>query len=247
MMRLLKYDWKRNASSVLGLMTILLIVQILITSAGYMRGWEFGVMLALSMLAYGVVSTILIVMVCRTFDQNIKVYNRRLLPVRSIWSIVSSLIQSWISMLILMVLVILHMTILWKIEGLEYVVRWSSFVALDYVVAAVAGIWKFTFVMLVIFLSITVARAIGKKGSLWIGILFFFAIQTAIEWLEFKIFTFDNGWVGQAFSFSVEQGGMATINNEFIEIPLGPHVFEMLLAAGFIYAMVYLIDRKVEA
>lgn len=248
MMRLLKYDWKRNANSILGLMTILLIIEILLMSIGLMRGWELSLVMALSMVSYGIVNTIMLVIVCRTFDQNIKLYNRRLLPIRPIWTITSSLIQAWISILVLMSLVFLHLWIFWGMEGAEHlIVDIPSFITFDFVLVALAGAWKFTLVILLIFFSITVARAIGKQVGLWIGILIFFVIQNGVAWMEFKLFSSDSGWAGQAFTISFERGSTAAVNNNFIEIPLGSLVFEMLLAAAFVYAMVYLINRKVEA
>lgn len=247
MMRLLKYDWKRNSNVILGLITVLLISEILFTSIGYIRGWEFWLIMPLSMVAYGVVSTILLVIVCRTFGQNIKLYNRRLLPVHSIWTIVSSLIQAWISTVVVMILVIIHLWIFWNMGSIGKILDLPSLVTSDYVLMALGGGWKYTFVMVTIFFSIVAALAIRKQWGLWFGILLFFVIQNVIQWVEYKIFTSDSAWVGQTFSIRIEEGGSATpITNETFQIPWGPFIFEILLAGVLIYAMVKLIDRKVE-
>ncbi|WP_422658487.1 hypothetical protein ACK8P5_22905 [Paenibacillus sp. EC2-1] len=247
MMKLLKYDWKRNSNVILGLMTVLLISETLFTSIGYTRGWELWLLVLLSMLAYGIVSTILLVIICRTFDQNIKLYNRRLLPIRSIWTIVSSLIQAWISTVIVMILVIIHLWIFWNIGSLGKIINLPRLITSDYVLMALGGGWKYTFVMITIFFSIVVARAIRKQWGLWFSIVLFFIIQNVIQWMEYKIFTSDSGWVGQTFSIRIEEGGTGTpITNETFQIPWGPFIFEILLAGVLIYAMVKLIDRKVE-
>lgn len=248
MMRLLKYDWKRNSNSILGLMAVLLIIQVLITSVGSMNGMEFAVRLTLSMLSYGVVSAILLVIVCRTFDQNIRLYNRRLLPVRTIWSIASSVIQAWISMFILMALVILHLWIFWNMEGFGEIMNLSAVGVSDFILIALSGTWEFTFAILMIFFSITAARTVRKKWGVWLGILLFFVIQYVLQWLEHKFFTIESSLVGQTFAIRFEQGDtVAAIHEESLHIPIGPFVFEMLIAAVIVYAMVYLIDRKVEA
>ena len=91
MIKLFKYDWKRNSTTLLGAFAILLIVQIAITVAGSIRDWELGIMLGLSMLAYGSVSVLLLVVTGKNFGYNIKAYHRRLLPVHSVWNVVSSL------------------------------------------------------------------------------------------------------------------------------------------------------------
>ncbi|WP_106767201.1 hypothetical protein [Paenibacillus faecalis] len=244
MMKLLKYDWKRNANSVLGLMTILLIIEILVTTIGVMEGWEHWVILSTTMLTYGIVSTVLFIIVCRTFDQNIKQYNRRLLPVSPIWSIISSLIQAWISVIVLMSLVMLHLWILWN---LEYVmVDMSKFLSSESVLAALVSGWKFTFVIIVVFFSITVARVVGKQSGLWIGILLFFVIQNAVAWVEYKTFSSGNTWTGHIYSINIGSSGTTGVDNHVFDIPIGPLLFEILLVAGFTYTMVYLINRKIE-
>lgn len=248
MMRLLKYDWKRNSNVILGLMAVLLITQILIMSVGSMNDWEWGLMLVLSMLVYGAVSAILMVIVCRTFDQNIKLYNRRLLAVRTIWTIVSSLIQAWISTLVILTLVILHLWIFWRMLEIGPVLDLTKITVSDYILSAFVSIWQYTFIMLIIFFSITAARVIRKQWGLWFGILIFFFILYVIQWVEHKVLAVaDYKWVGATFSLRIEEGGTtAPFNHEALSVPVGPIIFEVLLAGLLIYVMVKLIDRKVE-
>ncbi|WP_246059949.1 hypothetical protein [Paenibacillus lautus] len=59
---MLKYDWKRNATTLLGALAVLLIVQVVSTVTGSMRNWEPGVMMILSLLAYGSASALLLVL-----------------------------------------------------------------------------------------------------------------------------------------------------------------------------------------
>ncbi|KKO51375.1 hypothetical protein [Paenibacillus sp. DMB20] len=247
MIKLLKYDWKRNASPVMGIIAVLLIIQISITTVGTMRNWEIGVMLVLSMLAYSAVSMTLFVMVCRTFDQNIKAYNRRLLPVRPINSIFSSLIQSFISLLGVMLLVAVHLWIYVNMEDGDRFIVWGGLTTEGMVATGLAAVWKFTFIIIVIFFCITVSRAVRVKGNIWIGIILFFVITNATSWLESKLDMAGNIWVSPMFTVYIKEGGStASVMNDTIQIPWMPVVLELLLAAGFIYGMVKLIDRKIE-
>lgn len=247
MIKLLKYDWKKNSSPVMGLVAVLLIIQALITTFGTMRDWEIDVMLALSMLAYSAVSMILFVMVCKTFDQNIKAYNRRLLPVRSINTIFSSLIQSFICLLGVMLLVVLHLWIYIKIELDDRFIVWGGLTTEGWVTAGLAAAWKFAFIFIIIFFCITVSRAARVKGSVWIGIVLFFVITNATAWLESKLDMGGNLWGSPNFGVYIEEGGVPTsVMNDTIQIPWMSMVLELLLAAGFIYGMVKLIDRKIE-
>ena len=66
-------------------------------------------MLGLSMLAYGSVSVLLLVVTGKNFGYNIKAYHRRLLPVHSVWNVVSSLLLACVSLLALGILMALHL------------------------------------------------------------------------------------------------------------------------------------------
>lgn len=164
MMRLLKYDWKRNSTTLLGAFAILLIVQIAITVTGSIRDWELGLSLGLSMLAYGSVSVLLLVVSSKTFDYNIKAYHRRLLPVRSVWSVVSSLILACASLLALCLLMALHLWYYWNAAGIPWeMIRFSDYPVMYYVGLALLTAWKFIFLMITIFLPLPWPTASRRK------------------------------------------------------------------------------------
>lgn len=246
MMKLLKYDWKRNSTTLLGAFAILLIVQIAITVAGSVRDWELGIKLGLSMLAYGSVSVLMVVIACKTFDFNIKAYHRRLLPVRSVWGIVSSLILACASLLALGLLMGLHMWYYWNSAGVPLEnIDFSEFPVLHMIGLALLMAWKFIYLMITIFFSITVARSITKKGSVWIGILVFFVLQNVLGWLSHVLFGEEAAWVGPLATISFDQTDIAVSAGQY-SLAWGSLAFEVIIAGLILYATVYLIDRKVE-
>ncbi|MEJ9220451.1 hypothetical protein P4H46_19990 [Paenibacillus glucanolyticus] len=247
MMKLLKYDWKRNSTTLLGAFAILLIVQIAITVAGSIRDWELGIMLGLSMLAYGSVSVLLVVVASKTFDFNIKAYHRRLLPVRSVWSVASSLIMACVSLLVLGILAALHMWYYWNSAGIPLQdIHLSEFPITYAIGLALMMAWKLIYLMITIFFSITVGRSITKKGSVWIGILVFFALQNILGWLSHVIFGEKVAWVGPMATISFGNETDFAVSAGEYTLAWGALAFEVVLAALILYATVYLIDRKVE-
>lgn len=247
MMRLLKYDWKRNSTTLLGAFAILLIVQIAITVTGSIRDWELGLSLGLSMLAYGSVSVLLLVVASKTFDYNIKAYHRRLLPVHSVWSVISSLILACASLLALCLLMALHLWYYWNAAGIPWeMIRFSDYPVMYYVGLALLTAWKFIFLMITIFFAIAVANSITKKGSVWIGILVFFVLHNLLSWISQLLFGEEAAWVGPMATISFENEADFTVSAAQYTLAWGAFVFEVIVAALIVYATVYLIDRKVE-
>jgi len=247
MMRVLKYDWKRNSTTLLGAFAILLIVQIGITVFGTMRNWEFGVMIVLSMLAYASMSVLLLVVTGKTFGYNIKAYHRRLLPVRSVWTVTSSLILACANLLVLGVIMALHIWYYGNAADIPWnAIHFADSSLMYYVGLLVLMGWKFIYVMITIFFSIAVASSITRKGGVWVGILVFFILQNVLGWLSEFLFGDDTAFSGSIASFSVIDDTGITISQGQYAWVWGVFAFEVVVAALILYATVYLIDRKVE-
>ncbi|KOP66273.1 hypothetical protein AMS62_14250 [Bacillus sp. FJAT-18019] len=247
MMRVLKYDWKRNSTTLLGAFAILLILQIGITVLGTVRNWELGVMIVLSMLAYASMSVLLLVVTGKTFGYNIKAYHRRLLPVRSVWSVVSSLILACANLLVLGVLMALHIWYYGSAAGFPWeVIHFSDSSLMYYVSLLVFIVWKFIYVMITLFFSIAVASSLTRKGGVWIGILIFFLLQNVLGWLSEFLFGDDTAFSGPVASFSVIDYTGFTFSQGHHAWVWGAFAFEVVAAVLILYATVYLIDRKVE-
>ncbi|WP_194544719.1 hypothetical protein [Paenibacillus sp. JZ16] len=247
MMKLLKYDWKRNSTTLLGAFAILLIIQMAITVTGSIREWKLGIMFGLSMLVYGSMSVLPLVVACRTFDFNIQAYHRRLLPVRSVWNVVSSLILACASLLALCVLMALHLWYYWDSASIPWeTLHFSDFPVLYYIGLALHMVWKFIYLMITIFFAITMARSITKKGSVWIGILVFFVLQYILGWLSNLLFGEGAAWIGPMTTISFENEVNFTVSGGQYTFAWGAFAFDVIMTALILYATVYLIDRKVE-
>lgn len=247
MMRVLKYDWKRNSTTLLGAFAILLLVQIGITVLGNVRNWEIAVMIVLSMLAYASMSVLLLVVTSKTFGYNIKAYHRRLLPVRSVWTVASSLTLACANLLVLGVLMTLHIWYYGNAVGVPWNdIHFSDSSLMYYVGLLLLMVWKIIYVMITIFFSIAVASSITRKGGVWVGILVFFILQNVLGWLSEFLFGDDTAFSGSIASFSIIDDTGFTISKGQYAWVWGAFAFEVVVAALILYATVYLIDRKVE-
>ncbi|NMO97565.1 hypothetical protein [Paenibacillus lemnae] len=246
MIKLLKYDWKRNAGSISGLLAVLMIVQVLIGSMYYTGRWDSEVSIGLSMMVYGIVSTILLIMVFKTYDYNIRAYHRRLLPVPPLSSVTATMIQASAAMILILLLAACHIWVFWSIsewsEVLQFVhVQWSHVL-----VMLVSGFLKFIFFVAIVLFCITVSRSFRSKGSIWIGILLFFIIQSAVSWVSNKLFG-EAPLTYQILTVRLEGRNYETAAVE--EVVNGfwrPMLLELILTIALVYVAVKLIDRKVE-
>lgn len=247
MMRVLKYDWKRNSTTLLGAFAILLLVQIGITVLGNVRNWDLSVMIVLSMLAYASMGVLLLVVTSKTFGYNIKAYHRRLLPIRSVWTVASSLVLACANLLVLGILMFLHSWYYGNALGIPWNdIHFSDSSPMYYVGLLMLMGWKFIYVMITIFFSIAVASSITRKGGVWVGILVFFILQNVLGWLSEFLFGDDTAFSGSIASFSVNGDTGFTISQGQYAWVWGTFAFEVVVAALILYATVYLIDRKVE-
>lgn len=243
-MRLLKYDWKRNSTTLLGALVVLIIVQTAIVVGGIMWGWIPVGMLGLNLLGYSSAGVLLVVLVVKTFDYNIKSYQRRLLPIHSIWTILSPLLMGCIGVLVLGAMALIHLWLHFNILGLhpfemEFNVIFKSW---DFFIVMIMLVWNFIFIVLTIFFATAVSRSIPSKAGVWVGILVFVMLHYVIGWVSQMLF----GTGYWSHTGSIDEGGV------FFQFgptgqSWGDAIFELIVSILLLYATAYLIERKVAA
>lgn len=251
MMKLLKYDIKQNANTLLGLAAVLVIVQGFLSIAGNLRHWDGEIIFVLTLVLYLTAAIIMIVQACKTFANNIKAYHRRLLPLHPIWTILSSLLFSWLVGLMITVIIAVHASLYLSLAK----------VAIDFVSIELVGvkdvilmifsiIWVYTLLILTIFTSITIGASVsiqGKAGT-WVGIISFFLIQNGISWLENLLFgendttMLNYGTIHFGTSEEIRTGTAEAVNI----MSLGSLLFEVVLAGLMIYTISYLLSKRVQ-
>lgn len=252
MMNLLKYDWKRNANTFLGMAVVLLILEALIAYFGIRQEWGSEAILPLSILLYSCAGVFLIVLGCKTFEHNLKAYHRRLLPLHPVWAVFSAILLSWVSLLLLLALMFIHALVLdyTSILGLEELL--DSVRAKEVFYIFLLGMWQYTLLIITIFLAITVGAMVsirGKAGT-WVGILFFFVIQNVIGLLERWFFGGGKGNLYNFGSISVDTGpsemSAGVTVTQLTGFNWGAIVFELSIVALMVWVIAYIINRKLE-
>lgn len=251
MLRLLKYDWKRNANLSLGLLAVLVFLQIVIGVVGNTRNWEQSVIFVLSFMLYAMTGIILIILASKTYENNMKAYSRRLLPIRPMWSAVSSIVLFWLFSAVLGAIVFIHY---WIYSQFVYPGSWwpHELAVADmldgFKIIFIIG-WSLTFLMMSILLSMTIGASVslrGKAGT-WVGILAFIVIQNVLSWVEHLLF---GGYDTMLFRIGSIDYSNEAVNAEVMStVPLlsiGPLLFEGAVIVLMLLVINYLMSKKVE-
>lgn len=247
MMKLLKYDLRRNANTLLGIAAILLIVQVSITLFVSIEVLQ----LILSIMAYFTAGIIVFVTMIKTYTYNIKAYHRKLLPVHTFQTVVSPIFLGISCLLVLMIAAgtqgYIYSSNIPQLANLWETVKMSW---TDTSIVLLSGLWSIIYLVIMIFLAITIAYSIRMKGSFWFGVVAFLLLWNGLSWIESLIFNNQDTKIFQVNSLQIDvtQNHISSsalplnITSQFT----GAIIFEMICAVIFFYIIVKLLDRRVE-
>ena len=249
MMNLLKYDFKRNAMTILGVMAVLILTQVSMMIFIHNE----TILVGLTILAYIIAGVILFITPIRTFSHNLKAYHRKLLPVHTLKGILSPIVMGGLSLLGLGIIAAVHGSVYLSIYGnIDFMIDLIRSTPLSTITLLLSAIWTVIHVLVVIFLSVTIATSIRGKGGTWIGIVSFFILVYGLSGVESILFgNFDGGIFDVvALQMNESVNGVST-NMRFNPMDgyggmIGVFIFELVCSVVFMYIMVKLIDRKVE-
>jgi hypothetical protein len=249
MIKLLKYDWKRSSDGILSTLAIMVVLEAALSITGLTQNWNESVVLSFSIFGYVLAMSLLFIHCCRTFDQNLKSYSRRLLPLHPINGVGSAVLLSWICAILIAVIAAIHIPIYFAFSDID-----TSFIKENFLFEKgsifwiiIGSAWTYTSLLISILASITVARSFRFKRSAWIGILFFFGTQFIIAWISDIIFDHGEDSLGFIEINSTQTGNAMSVQSSFsIGAFTGPFLLELVFTAGFLYLMLYLINKKVE-
>ncbi|WP_018753708.1 hypothetical protein [Paenibacillus sanguinis] len=245
MMMLLKYEWKRNANTLLSVFFVLIVAQIVVATVGHYGNWIDAGTVALSIMMYVAAVMIMIVTVSKTFSYNIRAYHWRLLPVHPVWTILSPLLLSWLVLIVLLGIMAIHGGLYFQFSdypfGLEQVV--NSLVLGDWLLVVGQIVWLYTLLIIVIFVSMLIGASVSIRGKagIWIAILSFFIIQYVLFWVEDVFFSEDTS----GFMSGVLESESGAVTIEAV-LTWGPFLFEFVVVCLFVWMMSYLLKRRVQ-
>lgn len=250
MMKLLKYEWKRNANTLLSVFFVLIVAQIAVATVGHYRNWMDAAIVTLAIMIYVAAAMIMIVTVSKTFGYNIRAYHRRLLPVHPVWAILSPLLLSWLVLIVLLGIIAIHGGL--YIQFLGYPLGldqpMSSLAIGDWLLVVGQIAWLYTLLIVMVFVSMLIGASVSIRGKLgtWISILAFFIVQYVISWVE-NLFFKDIDTSAFMFGvFEAESGSVTVETGGFNFLAWGPFLFELGVVCLFVWLMSYLLKRRVE-
>ncbi|OBZ14318.1 hypothetical protein A8L34_10235 [Bacillus sp. FJAT-27264] len=245
MLKLMKYDFRRNRDQILGLYTVTLLLEAVIWILAEVYHWEKLSMFVLQAVTYVSAAVFLVVLACRTYSTNLKSYSRKLIPVKTLFTVLSPLLLNLILLIALIALAMLHAAIYgWVYPDILPVDFWYIFFisVLNSLGAAMVFLIALTF-------SITVSHSLPFRSKVWIGILTLFVLNLILGLVEGKLFPDSGGWMELAFRYNFTSGEY--LNPNGIEaagkaFDIGPALIETVFCLILLYASTWLVKKKVE-
>ncbi|MBP1904567.1 uncharacterized membrane protein YidH (DUF202 family) [Paenibacillus turicensis] len=251
MLKLLKYDLKRNLNTFASLFALLIILQGAVTIIGNTRHWDDVIIVFLILMLYALTGAMLGIMSVNTYRKNIKSYSRRLVPKRPIWHVISSLILGLAAEFVLLIIMLVHTLIYLSYVGdLNRVFNSISISFSGGVSIVVQFVLFFTFMYCAIVLSTTIAASIKGKVGVWVGIGSYFVIQIIlwkVETMILSVLGFDSD---SPFLFIRESEVVGTTSRAVFSIngqlsgSVASVIIEFFFIACMLYATSWLLRHK---
>ncbi|MBU5671044.1 hypothetical protein [Paenibacillus brevis] len=252
MMKLFKYDWKRDSNTIYSVLAVLVIAQLLFHWVGTARGWDPMIRLAVSLMMYVSAMVVMVITGSKGYIKNLKSYQRRLVPIHPIYHVLSSLLFSTLIMMAVFVIAAAHGLLLIPWSDLTAFLELGNLqlTAWDVIIAAASGIWGTFFVMLLIYFSMTVGAMVNIRGKagVWVGIIVFIILSNIISSISETVFR----QAGSATNFGIvqiESGPAAvpdTVTVSSLGTGLGGFLFELVAAVLLLWLMAWPIRKKLE-
>ncbi|WP_058303068.1 hypothetical protein [Gorillibacterium timonense] len=252
MSKLLKYQFRQNATSLLGALSILILIQLslLLYTPGGEQAKAYTIMI--SVISYAAVCILIFVECIRGFYQSLKLPSRRLLPLGPLAYMAASLIYGLISQSVLG-LIALAQAALIKHRLPHHLLHdaIASFGIGDYLAAAITGLWMFVFYCMVAYFLVTFLFSFRFKGKIPVVIIAFTLLQNVPSLIEQELFHTPVTKMTQYFSFKLYESDGAGSLTVPVNFPLkewfmGPVLFELAIVLVLLGVTLWLMKHKVE-
>jgi len=253
MLRLLKYDLKRDMFMLLGGGAAIVLLLLAIEIGGRYWSMEADVRFVLTVLTYFFAGGGMLVIVCTSFRKNIGSISRRLLPVHSWTYIASAGLYALLTGICLLVLGIGQLFYYWQsglweelkglgavnIKGLEWLTPPLIWLGIPFTL-----LWAVILGLSALFLAITLTESLRVKARSLVGVFLFFAMGSLLSWIENAFF---GGRGTQAIpGIRVESQSVMDLRIQGLDAGWAAFVFEAVVVVLCIWLTIKLIDRRVQ-
>lgn len=250
MMHLLKYDWKRNATTLLASFLVFAVVELagefIVTNAD----------LALVMLIVGYVGLFILIFIVtiKTYSQNIMSYSRRLLPVGPLSYIFSPMVLGLACEFVLGLVFLLHNWLRQQATAISMIdlvqatssenasIHWASVAS-----AAVAALWAMFVMTLVFFTAITIGRSVQVRAQAWVIVISYLILENGFGMIESALNLPQFPWLVNsvnrvAYSDQIRSGLHVYAGSEV----WGSFAIEAVFSLAMVIVIAVLLNRRVE-
>lgn len=247
MLKLLKYDMKRDQFMLLGGTLALILALLAIEFGGRRAGIANDARSVLSFMVYAFMGLLILIAVCNSFRSNIRSFGRRLVPIGSVHHVLSALLYAIVLVLSLMAIAGLH---LWyyQASGILQALRHSGGLTVSGPASVPLAIpfsmlWSSLFLTTLLLGVTAFTESLNVKGKSLIALILIVVVLSVVAGVENSLLGGQNSPVFQAFY--IEDQSNLSFGNENIGINARSFGFELFIAAFFIWITTKLIDRKV--
>lgn len=243
MLKLLKYDLRRRRERILVFIVIALLVQPAIWISSTKVNEQ---LVSLNLVIYLILALALVFIAVFSYFRNLKSYQRRLIPVTALQTVIAPMLLALLLILTVITLGLVHFGIYQLIYPLDFLPDNIVSVGLR---CLLQFIWSAGLLMIMAMFSITVALSLRFKGRVWVGIAILTLLQNGIAYLE--KFMFDSYFIGldNAFNFEIYESNLrpdSGVTIRYLSNNQWPLLFEFVVACILTYAMVALVKKRIE-
>lgn len=253
MLRLLKYDLKRDLFMLLGGWAAIVLLLLAIEVGGRYWNLEADVRFVLTVLTYFVAGGGMLVIVCTSFRRNIGSLSRRLLPIHSWVYIASAGLYALLTGICLLLLGVAQIFYYWQsgvweeLKGLGAInmngLEWLT-PPLMWVGIPLTLLWAIILGFSALFLMITITESLRIKARSLVGVILFFTMGSLMSWIENAFF---GGRGTKAIpGMRIESQSVIDLRIQGIDAGWAAFAFEAIVVALCIWLTIKLIDRRVQ-
>lgn len=165
MLKLLKYDWKRSAAFLLGVLANVMIMQAALTITTLARDWDEIVVYALGTMIYSLAAILTVGQCCKNYDLSLRDYHRRLLPTYPLQSVGSVMILSLLCVAVISIITLIHNFIYFNLMGRELtdIVELESLSLSNVLSITASYLWSVATLVITVLAAVTIGRSIHAK------------------------------------------------------------------------------------
>ncbi|AIQ41343.1 hypothetical protein MKX70_23540 [Paenibacillus sp. FSL R7-0312] len=243
MLKLLKYDLRRRRERILVFIVIALLVQPAIWISSTKVNEQ---LVSLNLVIYFILALALVFIAVFSYFRNLKSYQRRLIPVTALQTVMSPLLFALLLILTVIALGLVHFSIYQLIYPLDFLPDNIVSVGLR---CLLQFMWSAGFMMIMVMFSITVALSLRFKWRIWVGIVILTLLQNGIAYLEKLMFNSYFIGLDNTFNFEVYESNLrpeSGVTIRYLSTNQWPLVLEFVVAFILIYSMVVMVKKRIE-